>query len=61
MVAPGAEEGQVVDDPVVETFYFAGIDDVNGFLCFQGQTEVPCQSVARTAGDDAESRVRMYQ
>ena len=57
----GAEEGQVVDHAVVEILDAAGVDDADGTLDVERQTEMPSQSVARTAGDDAERRLCVYQ
>ena len=57
----GAEEGQVVDHAVVEILDAAGVDDADGTLDVEWQTEMPSQSVARTAGDDAERRLGVNQ
>ena len=57
----GAEEGVVVDDPVVEVVDFALVDDLDAFLQVHGQEQMASQSVARTARQDAEGGAGVNQ
>ena len=59
--AAGAEERQVVDDAVVERFYLAVVDDLQRLGRVHRQTQMARQSVARTAGNDAQRRLRVGQ
>ena len=44
--ATGAEEGQVVDDAIVEGLYLAAVDDMYGFLDIHRQAQMARQTVA---------------
>ena len=59
--AAGAEEGQVVDDAVVEGLDVAGVDDVERPLQVHRDAKMPRQSVARSAGHDAEGGLGVCQ
>ena len=58
--AAGAEERVAVDDPVVEFVNFTAVDNLNRLLQIHRKQQVAGQSVAGTARDDAESRLRMH-
>ena len=59
--AAGAEEGLLVDDAIIEILNLRLVQYGDGFLHIQRQTEMAGQSVAGTAGDDAEGSVGVHQ
>ena len=59
--AAGAEERQVVDNAIVERLYLIGIDDLNGLLDVEWETEMTGESVARATRNDAQGRGSVRQ
>ena len=59
--AAGAEEGQVVDDAIVEIYYLSLVDNVKSFPDVHGYAQMTGQPVARAAWNDAQRRLGMHQ
>ena len=59
--AAGAEEWMTVDDAIVEVVDLACVDYLDALLQVHRQEKMACQSVARTARQNAKGRVRMNQ
>jgi len=59
--AAGAEKRVAVDHAIVQLVYLASVDDIDAFSHVQRYEQVPCQSVARPRGYDAQCRAGVYQ
>ena len=54
-----AEKRVTIDDAIVELMDFAGVDNLNGLRDVEGKQQMAGQTVARSAGNDAQGRRRM--
>ena len=59
--AAGAEERVVVDDTIIQISNLALVDDLYAFLQVHREQQMSCQSVARTARQNAEGSIGVNQ